>query len=76
VPLRLVPARANGQPAFGWYRPTAPPDIAHASSLVVLTLEDGRRSALTWVTDTSVLLHFGLPLKAATGTRSSVGLSA
>ena len=61
APLRLVPTRANGQPAFGCYRPTAQPDIARASSLVVLTLEGDRISAMTWFTDTSVFPHFGLP---------------
>jgi len=61
TPLRLVPTRANGQPAFGCYRPTAQTDIARASSLVVLTLEGDRISAMTWFTDTSVFPHFGLP---------------
>ena len=61
APLRLVPSRANGQPAFGCYRPTAHTDIARASSLVVLTLEGSRISAITWFTDTSVFPHFGLP---------------
>ncbi len=59
--LRLVPTRANGQPAFGCYRPTAQTDIARASSLVVLALEGDRISAITWFTDTSVFPHFGLP---------------
>jgi RNA polymerase sigma-70 factor (TIGR02960 family) len=61
APLRLVPTRANGQPAFGCYRPSAPTEIARASSLVVLTLEGDRISALTWFADTSVFPHFGLP---------------
>ena len=61
APLRLVPTRANGQPAFGCYRPTAQTDIARASSLVVLTLEGDRISAMTWFTDTSAFPHFGLP---------------
>ena len=61
APLRLVPTRANAQPAFGCYRPTAQTDIARASSLVVLTLEGDRISAMTWFTDTSVFSHFGLP---------------
>ena len=61
TPLRLVPTRANGQPAFGCYRSTAQTNIARASSLVVLTLEGDRISAMTWFTDTSVFPHFGLP---------------
>jgi RNA polymerase sigma-70 factor (TIGR02960 family) len=61
APLRIVPTRANGQPAFGCYRPNAQTDIARASSLVVLTLDGDRISAMTWFTDTSVFPHFGLP---------------
>ena len=61
APLRLVPTRANGQPAFGCYRPTAQGGGGRASSLVVLTLEGDRISAMTWFTDTSVFPHFGLP---------------
>jgi RNA polymerase sigma-70 factor, ECF subfamily len=61
APLRLVPTRANGQPAFGCYRPPAQTEIARASTLVVLTLEGDRISALTWFADTSVFPHFGLP---------------
>ena len=61
APLRLVPTRANGQPAFGCYRTSAQTKIARASTLVVLTLEGDRISALTWFADTSVFPHFGLP---------------
>jgi RNA polymerase sigma-70 factor (TIGR02960 family) len=59
--LRLVPTRANGQPAFGCYLPSAQTDVARARSLVVLTLEDDRISALTWFPDTGLFPHFGLP---------------
>ena len=61
APLRLVSTRANGQPAFGCYLPSAQTEIARARSLAVLTLEGDRISALTWFTDTSVFPHFGLP---------------
>jgi RNA polymerase sigma-70 factor (TIGR02960 family) len=61
APLRLVPTRANGQPAFGCYLPSAQTEIARARSLVVLTLEGDRISAMTWFTDTSVFPHFELP---------------
>ena len=61
APLRLVPTRANGQPAFGCYLPNAQTDIARAYALFVLTLEGDRISAITWFADTSVFPHFGLP---------------
>jgi len=59
--LRLVPTRANGQPAFGCYLPDAHTAIAHAYGLMVLTLAGERVSAITWFGDNSVFPHFGLP---------------
>ena len=59
--LRLVPTRANGQPAFGCYLPTAQTDIARPYSLFVLTLQGDEISAITWFADSSVFSHFGLP---------------
>ena len=58
---RLIPTRANGQPAFGRYilDPHAP--VAHAHGLIVLTLAGDRISAITGFTDNSVLSRFGLP---------------
>jgi RNA polymerase sigma-70 factor, ECF subfamily len=61
APLRLVPTRANGQPAFGVYLPDAHATISRAYALIVLTLEGDRISALTWFGDLSVFPHFGLP---------------
>ena len=61
VPLRLVPTRANAQPAFGTYVPDPQTAIAHASGLMVLTLEGDRISAITRFGDNSVFPHFGLP---------------
>jgi RNA polymerase sigma-70 factor, ECF subfamily len=61
VLLRLMPTRANGQPAFGCYLPSAPAEIARAYALFVLTLEGDRISAITWFGDTGVFPHFGLP---------------
>jgi RNA polymerase sigma-70 factor (ECF subfamily) len=61
APLRLVPTRANGQPAFGCYFPDAQTEIARPYGLVVLTLEGARISAITWFADNSVLPYFGLP---------------
>ncbi len=55
----LVPARANGQPAFGAYLRT-PGGIRHGTGLYVLTLTGDRICALTRF-DNSVLPWFGLP---------------
>jgi len=55
----LVPARANGQPAFGAYL-RAPTGIRHGVGLYVLTLSGDQICALTRF-DNSVLPWFGLP---------------
>ena len=60
-PLRVVPTRANTQPAFGCYLPDTQTAIAHAHALFVLTLEGEQVSAITWFGDKSVFPHFGLP---------------
>jgi RNA polymerase sigma-70 factor, ECF subfamily len=59
--FRLVPTRANGQPAFGCYLEDPKAPIARASGLMVLTLEGKRVSAITGFPDTSVFPYFGLP---------------
>ena len=59
--LRLVPTRANTQPAFGCYLGDARVPIAQAAGLIVLTLDDDRISAITRFLDNNVLHHFGLP---------------
>jgi len=61
APMRLVPTRANTQPAFGGYLPVPETDASRAFSLFVLTLEGDRISAITWFADSSVLPQFGLP---------------
>jgi RNA polymerase sigma-70 factor (TIGR02960 family) len=61
APLRLVPTRANTQPAFGCYLPDTQAAIARAYALFVLTLEGDQVSAITWFGDNSVFPHFGLP---------------
>jgi RNA polymerase sigma-70 factor (TIGR02960 family) len=58
---KLIPTRANTQPAFGCYRTDAHAPIAHATGLLVLTLEGDRIAAITNFIDTSVLSRFGLP---------------
>jgi len=59
--LRLVPTRANGQPAFGCYLPDAQAAIARSYGMIVLTLEGDWISAITWFADSGVFPHFGLP---------------
>jgi len=61
TPLRVVPTRANTQPAFGCYLPLPGTGIARAYGLLVLTLEGDRIAAITGFHDTSIFPHFGLP---------------
>ena len=57
---RIIPTRANGQPAFGLYAGDPQAGILHAAGMLVLTLSGGSICAMTGF-DTSVLPHFGLP---------------
>jgi RNA polymerase sigma-70 factor (ECF subfamily) len=59
--MRLIPTRANGQPAFAVYLPLRQTEIARPYGMFVLTLERDQISAVTWFTDSSVFPHFGLP---------------
>ncbi len=61
TPMRLVPTRANTQPAFGSYLPVPETGVARAFSLFVLTLDGDHISAITWFADNRVFSHFGLP---------------
>jgi RNA polymerase sigma-70 factor (TIGR02960 family) len=61
APMRLVPTRANGQPAFGCYLEGPETGVARAFSLLVLTLEGDDVSAITWFADNSRFPQFGLP---------------
>jgi RNA polymerase sigma-70 factor (TIGR02960 family) len=59
--VRLVPTRANTQPAFGSYHKDPHADIAHARGVFVLTLEGAQISAITRFGDLGILPHFGFP---------------
>jgi RNA polymerase sigma-70 factor (TIGR02960 family) len=59
--VRLVPTRANNQPAFGHYTQDPHAPIARASGLLVLTLEGDRIAGITRFGNGAVLPHFGLP---------------
>ncbi len=59
--LKLLPTRANGQPAFALYLsdPTAP--LWRANGLVVLTLRGNQINALTRFGNLDLLARFGFP---------------
>ena len=61
TPLRVVPTRANTQPAFGCYTPDAQTGTAAAAGLFVLTLEGDAAAAMTWFAHTALFERFGLP---------------
>jgi RNA polymerase sigma-70 factor (TIGR02960 family) len=58
--LKLVPTRANNQPAFGFYRPDPASPIWQAAGLIVLVLRDDHVSGITRF-DPALLDRFGLP---------------
>jgi RNA polymerase sigma-70 factor (ECF subfamily) len=60
-PTRLVPTRANGQPAFGRYIGDPDTPIFRFDCLLVLGLEGNRVSRLTRFAETTILPAFGLP---------------
>jgi RNA polymerase sigma-70 factor (TIGR02960 family) len=57
---RLIPARANGQPAFGFYARDQRTGTSHSVGLLVLTLSGAQISAMTRF-DPGTLNRFGLP---------------
>ena len=57
---RLVPTRANGQPAFGVYLRDPLTRIPHANGLFVITLAGQHVTAITRF-ESAVFPHFGLP---------------
>jgi hypothetical protein len=58
---RLVPTHANNQPAFSYYRADPHAPVAHAHSLIVLTLAGDKICAITRFGDNSLFP----PLRAA-----------
>ena len=60
-PTRLVPTRANGQPAFGRYIGDSDTPIFRFNCMLVLGLDGNRVSRLTRFADTTILPAFGLP---------------
>ena len=70
APMRLLPTRANDQPAFGCYVWQPGADSATAYALFVLTLEGDKICALTWFADSGTFARFGLPLALGWGCSS------
>jgi RNA polymerase sigma-70 factor (TIGR02960 family) len=59
--IRLIPTRANQQPAFGCYLRDPHAPIARAYGLMVLTLAGDRVAAITGFIDSGIFPLFGLP---------------
>ena len=59
--LRVVPTRANGQPALGCYLPDPHAQIARPWGMIVVTLAGDAVTAITWFAETAVFGRFGLP---------------
>jgi RNA polymerase sigma-70 factor (TIGR02960 family) len=59
--LRVVPTRANTQPAFGCYLPDPHAAIARPYGMIVVTLAGDAIGAITFFADTAFFRHFGLP---------------
>jgi RNA polymerase sigma-70 factor (TIGR02960 family) len=57
---RLIPTRANGQPAFGVYVRDPASGVFHANGMLAVTLAGDRIRAMTRF-DNSVIAKFGLP---------------
>jgi RNA polymerase sigma-70 factor (ECF subfamily) len=60
TPYRLLPIRANTQPAFACYLPLPESDLARAFAICVLAVEGRRISAITWFGGSDVFPLFGL----------------
>ena len=62
--LKLVPTRANNQPAFGYYLSDPNANVHRATGIMVLTVRTEQISAITRFGDRSLLALFGLPRTA------------
>jgi RNA polymerase sigma-70 factor (ECF subfamily) len=58
---RLIPTRANRQPAFACYVATALSPIPRAHGMLVLAVENGQIAAMTRFIDNSLMPIFGFP---------------
>jgi len=60
-PFRFMPTRANGRPAFGWYRLDDSDHRFHGFAIQVLGLEGESISDIATFMDPRLLARFGLP---------------
>ena len=60
--LKLLPTRANDQPAFVYYLPDPAGHVPRASGVIVLTVVDDHVSTLTRFGGRDIIARFGLPL--------------
>jgi RNA polymerase sigma-70 factor, ECF subfamily len=65
---RVLPTRANGQPAFGMYTPNTDPDVFVAHGVSVLTLKGRQIADMTIFRTPDALPRFGLPSRMERGT--------
>jgi RNA polymerase sigma-70 factor, ECF subfamily len=59
--VKMVPTRANHQPAFAYYRPDPHASIHRAGGLLVVSVTGDQISAITRFGDCGLLARFGLP---------------
>ena len=59
---RLLPTRANRQPAFGLYRQADDPNVYNAYGIQVLTMRDGLIADITTFRVPALFPHFNLPV--------------
>jgi RNA polymerase sigma-70 factor (ECF subfamily) len=69
--LRVVPTRANGQPAFGCYITRPDEETADAAGIIVLTLSGDRIGGMTRFLDADLHRCFGLPETLSPGSPAS-----
>ena len=60
-PSRLLPTRANGQPAYGMYRLDPASGLVHPTGLLLLSPTGRWIAALTWFVGRDSLAQLGLP---------------
>jgi RNA polymerase sigma-70 factor (ECF subfamily) len=58
---RVIPTRANGQPAFGMYLADPHASVYRAYTLLVITTTGDHITTITGFSNTSVMTRFGLP---------------
>jgi hypothetical protein len=61
--IKVVPVRANNQPAFVYYVPDPSAPVWRAGSLMVLALDGNRVCGLTRFASHGLLARFGLPVR-------------